>query len=184
MISEWELISVQMHYLRYASIHYSTHITGKRFYHILFICDTYFFCTFQFKYGEYFFRLLDNCRWLCGLNDKAVGLIEGRVSSFTSYKAFSRVRWYIYYFFLNANFLCCWADYVSLSLGRASKYIPKEKNDEFFELIGHSQPVYGLSFSPDNQFLLSCSADGTARLWSGVLANVVWCSLLTIVDII
>jgi transcription initiation factor TFIID subunit 5 len=27
-------------------------------------------------------------------------------------------------------------------------------------------PVYGLSFSPDSQFLLSCSQDSTVRLWS------------------
>ncbi|KAL1915070.1 uncharacterized protein VTP21DRAFT_7775 [Calcarisporiella thermophila] len=33
-------------------------------------------------------------------------------------------------------------------------------------LIGHSGPVFGLSFSPDNKLLLSCSEDKTARLWS------------------
>lgn len=33
-------------------------------------------------------------------------------------------------------------------------------------LIGHSGPVYGSSFSPDNRVLLSCSADTTVRLWS------------------
>ncbi|RKP27510.1 WD40-repeat-containing domain protein [Syncephalis pseudoplumigaleata] len=33
-------------------------------------------------------------------------------------------------------------------------------------LIGHSGPVYGLSFSPDSRFLLSSSEDSTVRLWS------------------
>eukprot|EP01104_Vermistella_antarctica_P008364 TRINITY_DN2087_c1_g1_i1.p1 TRINITY_DN2087_c1_g1~~TRINITY_DN2087_c1_g1_i1.p1 ORF type:complete len:655 (+),score=160.78 TRINITY_DN2087_c1_g1_i1:295-2259(+) len=33
-------------------------------------------------------------------------------------------------------------------------------------LIGHSGPVYATSFSPDGQFLVSGSADSTARLWS------------------
>ncbi|RIA86196.1 WD40-repeat-containing domain protein [Glomus cerebriforme] len=33
-------------------------------------------------------------------------------------------------------------------------------------LLGHSGPVFGLSFSPDNRYLISCSEDRTARLWS------------------
>ncbi|XP_011477828.1 transcription initiation factor TFIID subunit 5 isoform X1 [Oryzias latipes] len=33
-------------------------------------------------------------------------------------------------------------------------------------LYGHSGPVYGISFSPDRNYLLSCSEDGTVRLWS------------------
>jgi transcription initiation factor TFIID subunit 5 len=33
-------------------------------------------------------------------------------------------------------------------------------------LIGHSGPVYGLSFAPDSKYLLSSSADETVRLWS------------------
>ncbi|XP_058809234.1 transcription initiation factor TFIID subunit 5-like [Phymastichus coffea] len=33
-------------------------------------------------------------------------------------------------------------------------------------LHGHSGPVYCLSFSPDKNLLLSCSEDGTVRLWS------------------
>ena len=33
-------------------------------------------------------------------------------------------------------------------------------------LLGHAGPVYGLSFSPDRTMLLSCSEDGTIRLWS------------------
>ncbi|CDK27805.1 unnamed protein product [Kuraishia capsulata CBS 1993] len=33
-------------------------------------------------------------------------------------------------------------------------------------LVGHSGAVYGLSFSPDNHYLLSSSEDKTVRLWS------------------
>ncbi|RHZ46774.1 hypothetical protein Glove_606g89 [Diversispora epigaea] len=37
---------------------------------------------------------------------------------------------------------------------------------DYKKLLGHSGPVFGLSFSPDNKYLVSCSADSTARLWS------------------
>ncbi|XP_037085712.1 transcription initiation factor TFIID subunit 5-like [Pollicipes pollicipes] len=33
-------------------------------------------------------------------------------------------------------------------------------------LAGHSGPVHGVSFSPDRTLLLTCSEDGTIRLWS------------------
>lgn len=33
-------------------------------------------------------------------------------------------------------------------------------------LYGHFDSVYGVSFSPDSQYLLSSSGDGTIRFWS------------------
>ena len=33
-------------------------------------------------------------------------------------------------------------------------------------LVGHSGPVFACRFSPDNQFLFSCSQDGSVRMWS------------------
>ncbi|KAJ9085554.1 Transcription initiation factor TFIID subunit 5 [Entomophthora muscae] len=33
-------------------------------------------------------------------------------------------------------------------------------------LVGHSGPVYGLSFSSDSKHLISCSEDSTVRLWN------------------
>ncbi|KAG7192719.1 Transcription initiation factor TFIID subunit 5 [Scheffersomyces spartinae] len=53
--------------------------------------------------------------------------------------------------------------------GKPLKSVFKRDNhnqDNTRKLIGHSGPVYGLSFSPDNKFLLSSSEDRTVRLWS------------------
>lgn len=41
----------------------------------------------------------------------------------------------------------------------ASKNVPQHSR-----LIGHSGPVYGLSFSPDHQYFLSCSQDKTGNI--------------------
>ncbi|KAJ1626808.1 WD40-repeat-containing domain protein [Pavlovales sp. CCMP2436] len=46
--------------------------------------------------------------------------------------------------------------------------VPADQPPPVRTLVGHSGPVYGLSFSRDDRFLLSSSQDGTARLWSVV----------------
>jgi transcription initiation factor TFIID subunit 5 len=43
---------------------------------------------------------------------------------------------------------------------------PKNLNEPSRKLVGHNGSVYGLSFSPDNKYLLSSSEDKTVRLWS------------------
>ncbi|KAH9497999.1 uncharacterized protein LOC124489995 [Dermatophagoides farinae] len=44
--------------------------------------------------------------------------------------------------------------------------IMMDMGDDLKILFGHSGPVYGLSFSPCRDMLLSCSEDTTIRLWS------------------
>ena len=39
----------------------------------------------------------------------------------------------------------------------------KIRKDDYTVMIGHSGPVYGASFSPDRQFLLTCSEDKTGN---------------------
>ncbi|PWA02074.1 hypothetical protein BB558_001793 [Smittium angustum] len=57
-----------------------------------------------------------------------------------------------------------------LDLARAKE----STNNDFFRLVGHSGPVYGMDFSNDNSFLISGSEDKTVRLWSmDTLSNLV-----------
>lgn len=70
-------------------------------------------------------------------------------------------------------------------LGRDPRYKPKKlggtHEGEFFHLVGHSGPIYGLSFSPDTQFLLSSSEDTTIRLWNmETKSNIVFKKFLNI----
>ncbi|KAK9760044.1 Transcription initiation factor TFIID subunit 5, partial [Basidiobolus ranarum] len=44
--------------------------------------------------------------------------------------------------------------------------LKERQGHEYKKLIGHSGPVFGLSFSHDNKYLVSSSEDSTVRLWS------------------
>ncbi|KAJ1901180.1 Transcription initiation factor TFIID subunit 5 [Kickxella alabastrina] len=44
--------------------------------------------------------------------------------------------------------------------------VREKTTDDHRKLIGHSGPVYGLDMSFDSKYLISCSEDKTARLWS------------------
>ncbi|CAG8526458.1 11130_t:CDS:10 [Ambispora gerdemannii] len=57
------------------------------------------------------------------------------------------------------------ANYVNGTTFDLERFREKE-GSEFKRLTGHSGPVFGLSFSPDRRYLVSCSEDKTARLWS------------------
>lgn len=48
----------------------------------------------------------------------------------------------------------------------SKRMIDDERTFDKKTLCGHSGPVYGVSFSPCRQLLLSCSEDSTIRLWS------------------
>ncbi|KAF9180830.1 Transcription initiation factor TFIID subunit 5 [Haplosporangium sp. Z 767] len=52
--------------------------------------------------------------------------------------------------------------------------VRESNGSESRKLIGHAGPVFGASFSPDNKYLITCSEDKTARLWStNTLTNLV-----------
>ncbi|KAI9143777.1 WD40-repeat-containing domain protein [Paraphysoderma sedebokerense] len=44
--------------------------------------------------------------------------------------------------------------------------VREQHGDSCKTLVGHAGPVYGLSFTKDNRYMLSCSEDKTVRLWS------------------
>lgn len=48
---------------------------------------------------------------------------------------------------------------------RDQKGLMKMSREHYFELVGHTQPVFGLNFSKDCRYLLSSSSDSTVRLW-------------------
>eukprot|EP01121_Diplochlamys_sp_Union-15-3_P022379 TRINITY_DN949_c0_g1_i3.p1 TRINITY_DN949_c0_g1~~TRINITY_DN949_c0_g1_i3.p1 ORF type:complete len:333 (+),score=40.66 TRINITY_DN949_c0_g1_i3:721-1719(+) len=52
--------------------------------------------------------------------------------------------------------------------GRENRFKKKTNlpRTEYELLVGHSGSIFGLSFAPDNQYLLSSSEDTTIRLWS------------------
>ncbi|KAK5822933.1 WD40-repeat-containing domain protein [Linnemannia elongata] len=52
--------------------------------------------------------------------------------------------------------------------------VKEKKGADSKKLIGHAGPVFGASFSPDNKYLITCSEDKSARLWStSTLTNLV-----------
>lgn len=45
-------------------------------------------------------------------------------------------------------------------------FLKDKEHPDYVRLIGHAGPVYGTSFNHDNEYLISCSQDQTARLWN------------------
>lgn len=46
------------------------------------------------------------------------------------------------------------------------RMMDERSSQESKQLLGHSGPIYSTTFSPDKNYLLSCSEDATIRLWS------------------
>ncbi len=42
--------------------------------------------------------------------------------------------------------------------------------EPLFELLGHGADVFGVAFSPEGNQVVSCSGDGTARVWTSAFA--------------
>mmetsp|Transcript_9583 Transcript_9583/g.20846 ORF Transcript_9583/g.20846 Transcript_9583/m.20846 type:complete len:517 (-) Transcript_9583:1902-3452(-) len=51
------------------------------------------------------------------------------------------------------------------SVARLWSYGSGKTDPECEELVGHAGPIYGCSISPDKESLLTCSEDGSVRLW-------------------
>lgn len=76
------------------------------------------------------------------------------------------------------EFLECWRVLEHVPVSLTEQFKPKKKNISqplfFFPepnvlagtLIGHTDAVWGLAYSGVKNHLLSCSADGTIRLWN------------------
>lgn len=64
------------------------------------------------------------------------------------------------------------ADCIAAGFADASVRLYRLKGDPAMTTFtGHTGPVYGADFSPDDQLLLSSGADGTVRLWSMELST-------------
>lgn len=50
---------------------------------------------------------------------------------------------------------------------------PEQSDGKDMIFYGHSGPVYGVDISPDDRILISCSEDGTIRLWSTEIASAI-----------
>ncbi|ORX61616.1 WD40 repeat-like protein [Hesseltinella vesiculosa] len=48
----------------------------------------------------------------------------------------------------------------------SNESIQSKPGTNYARLVGHAGPVYGASFNHDNQFMITCSQDHTARLWN------------------
>ena len=76
--------------------------------------------------------------------------------------------------------ICSIIHFMNVTLGTSLRKIREKGGSTTRKLIGHSGPVYSVSFDPVGgsavppKYLLSCSADTTTRLWSmDTMTNVV-----------
>ena len=57
----------------------------------------------------------------------------------------------------------------TIRLWDLQKAVEEQKDESekpYQEMIGHSSGVYGMDFSSDNRYLLSCGSDNSIRLWT------------------
>ena len=62
--------------------------------------------------------------------------------------------------------LSCTSTLLRLTEDVSARMMDERSTTDSKQLFGHSGPVYNTSFSPDRSYMLSCSEDGTVRLWS------------------